>query len=76
MINMIRYLRARIYPIDEDNSRMVQLARSVGASCKFCGSGGAVVGTCPAPEILQELRRVMQGEDYGLLVPEVVSGER
>jgi glucuronokinase len=27
-----------------DNDRMVQVARSVGASAKFAGSGGAIVG--------------------------------
>lgn len=38
-------LRRRLYRMSEGNIRMVDLARSVGASAKFTGSGGAIVGT-------------------------------
>jgi glucuronokinase len=38
--------RREIYDISEGNLRMVTAARSVGASAKFTGSGGAIVGTC------------------------------
>lgn len=37
--------RREIYQIGEGNLRMVDAARSVGASAKFTGSGGAIVGT-------------------------------
>jgi len=37
--------RAETYPISEGNMRMVTAARSVGASAKFTGSGGAIIGT-------------------------------
>jgi glucuronokinase len=37
--------RREIYRIGESNLRMVDTARSVGASAKFTGSGGAIVGT-------------------------------
>jgi len=37
--------RREIYKIGADNIRMVETARSVGASAKFTGSGGAIVGT-------------------------------
>lgn len=40
-------LRRRIIPISESNMMMVQTARRCGASAKFAGSGGAVVGVCP-----------------------------
>mmetsp|Transcript_3945 Transcript_3945/g.10677 ORF Transcript_3945/g.10677 Transcript_3945/m.10677 type:complete len:201 (+) Transcript_3945:1061-1663(+) len=33
--------------IGEVNIKMVEVARSVGAACKFAGSGGAVVAFCP-----------------------------
>ncbi|KAF5834847.1 ribosomal protein S5 domain 2-type protein [Dunaliella salina] len=33
--------------IGEANIKMVEVARSVGAACKFAGSGGAVVAFCP-----------------------------
>lgn len=37
-------LRLTIMNIAPENLRMVQVARSVGASAKFAGSGGAIVG--------------------------------
>ncbi len=37
-------LRQTIMPIAPENLRMVQVARSTGASAKFAGSGGAIVG--------------------------------
>ena len=37
--------RREIYRLGEGNLRMVEAARSVGASAKFTGSGGAIVGT-------------------------------
>lgn len=36
--------RRKIYLISDDNIQMVDMARSVGASSKFTGSGGAIVG--------------------------------
>ncbi len=38
-------LRKSIYKIGRGNVRMVDAARSVGATAKFTGSGGAIVGT-------------------------------
>ena len=38
-------LRNRIFNVAEENRRMVLTARKVGASAKFAGSGGAIVGT-------------------------------
>ena len=37
-------LRRTIMPIAPENLRMVEAARSTGASAKFCGSGGAICG--------------------------------
>ena len=38
-------LRDRIFNVAEENRRMVMTARASGASAKFAGSGGAIVGT-------------------------------
>lgn len=38
-------LRDRIFNVAEENRRMVMTARACGASAKFAGSGGAIVGT-------------------------------
>ena len=62
-------LRAEIFPIRDEDLAMVRTARSTGASCKFCGSGGAVVGTYTGEAMLAELRRAMEGAGYEFLVP-------
>ncbi|MFP4176165.1 MAG: mevalonate kinase [Planctomycetota bacterium] len=67
-------LRRRIYPISEENLRMVEKARAAGASCKFCGSGGAVVGTYDGESCLEQLRREMKEGNYRLVRPTVVNG--
>jgi glucuronokinase len=64
-------LRCRIFPIREADKRMVSLARSTGASCKFCGSGGAVVGTYRDEGMLARLRAAMEGAGYEFAVPSV-----
>ena len=45
LVNANFDLRDRIFHVAEENRRMVMTARSVGASAKFAGSGGAIVGT-------------------------------
>jgi len=45
LVNANFDLRARIFDIADENKRMVMTARSAGASAKFAGSGGAIVGT-------------------------------
>ena len=62
-------LRAGIFPIRDEDLAMVRTARSTGASCKFCGSGGAVVGTYTGEAMLAELRAAMAGAGYEFLVP-------
>ena len=45
LINANFDLRDRIFNVAEENRRMVMTARKSGASAKFAGSGGAIVGT-------------------------------
>lgn len=44
VINANFDLRRSIMPIAPENLRMVEVARSTGASAKFAGSGGAIIG--------------------------------
>lgn len=44
LINQNFNLRASIYNISKRNWNLINCARNVGASSKFCGSGGAIVG--------------------------------
>ena len=45
LVNANFDLRDKIFHVAEENRRMVTVARSAGASAKFAGSGGAIVGT-------------------------------
>lgn len=49
--------RAKIYKISEDNLRIINVARSTGASAKFTGSGGAIVGTYEDAAMFEELQK-------------------
>ncbi|MEA3187673.1 MAG: glucuronokinase [Chthoniobacter sp.] len=58
--------RREIYKISDDNIRMVEVARSAGASAKFTGSGGAIVGTYEDEPMFQRL--VQKLEPLGVRV--------
>jgi glucuronokinase len=53
--------RREIYDIREDYRQMVECARGVGASAKFAGSGGAVIGTYRDEAMFQALERAYAG---------------
>ena len=48
--------RASIYRISSDNIQMVETARALGASAKFTGSGGAIVGTYTNQKMFNALK--------------------
>jgi glucuronokinase len=64
-------LRSRIYQISEGNMEMVQTARSVGATSKFAGSGGAVVGTYRDEGMFTALREAMQRIGVAVVKPRI-----
>lgn len=49
--------RRSIYKISEGNIKMVETARSTGASAKFSGSGGAIVGTYEDDDMYDNLTK-------------------
>lgn len=55
LINENFDLRSRIFPISRGNHDFVATARSTGASAKFTGSGGAIVGLYPDDSTFQAL---------------------
>lgn len=48
-------LRAKIFRLSEGNLEMVRVAREAGATAKFAGSGGAIVGTYRDETVFQRL---------------------
>jgi glucuronokinase len=55
LINENFDLRSKIMNISEENKNMVKVARSCGASAKFAGSGGSVIGIYEDDEMLNRL---------------------
>ena len=48
-------LRKSVYRISEGNLAMIEAARDAGASAKFTGSGGAIVGVYEGEEMFERL---------------------
>jgi glucuronokinase len=65
-------LRARLYNLSEGNLRLVQAAREAGASAKFSGSGGAIVGICPDEATFVRLQERLAEMQVNVIRPQVV----
>ncbi len=64
--------RRQIYRISDENIRMVEVARSTGASAKFTGSGGAIVGTYADQRMFNELRKKLGQLNITTIKPRIV----
>lgn len=51
---------------------LVMLARKSGASAKFCGSGGAIVGMYKDEETLERLKADLKKANVNILLPNIV----
>jgi glucuronokinase len=67
--------RRQIYQITDENIRMVEAARSVGASAKFTGSGGAIVGTYKNERMFVDLRRKLAKLNIKIIKPKIYHPE-
>lgn len=73
LINANFDLRARIYDVGPGNREMVQTARSAGATAKFAGSGGAIVGTYKDEEMFGRLTRALEAIGVAVIKPKIVT---
>ena len=73
LINANFDLRDRIFNVAEENRRMVMTARKCGASAKFAGSGGAIVGTCEDAAQFERLKADLKAIGSETLVPTVAT---
>lgn len=64
--------RRELYRLSAGNIRMVELARSLGASAKFPGSGGAIVGTYPDDAAYLKLKETLEAIGVEVFKPIVV----
>ena len=71
LINANFDLRNRIFNVAEENLRMVMTARSVGASAKFTGSGGAIVGTYEHDTMYHALKDALAGIGCMVIRPRI-----
>lgn len=58
--------------VSPKNRRMVELARSAGASAKFTGSGGAIIGTYEDGAMFERLRRTLGENQIDVIKPNIV----
>ena len=65
-------LRRRLYQISPGNIEMVEAARACGASAKFTGSGGAIVGTYTDDAMFNQLKATMEPLEMVVLKPQIL----
>ena len=64
--------RARIYQLEPRNVEMVRVARSLGASAHYAGSGGSILGTYEDPGMIERLRKALEPLGCRVIVPQVL----
>jgi glucuronokinase len=63
--------RKKIYSISSRNLQLVEEARSVGASAKFTGSGGAIVGTYKDQRMFNALKKRLHKLNVKIIKPQI-----
>lgn len=66
-------LRKSLITISKGNIEMIELARSTGASAKFTGSGGAIIGIYQNEVIFSKLKDVLNSNDIDIIKPNIVN---
>lgn len=67
--------RRSIYELHNKHVRMVEVARKCGASAKFAGSGGSVIGTYEDEAMYARLKEDFKAENCAIIKPVIVGGE-
>lgn len=71
LINENFDLRRKISKLPEWQIEMIEVARSCGASAKFAGSGGAIVGIFENKQTLEKLTRSLSSIGVKTIIPQV-----
>ncbi len=69
LMNLNFDMRRTIYNLDPNHIRMIELARSLGASAKFAGSGGSIIGTYRDEAMFERLRQAFEAERCAVIKP-------
>jgi glucuronokinase len=65
-------IRRNVMQLSKRNIEMVEAARSSGASAKFTGSGGAIIGTYKDEEVYERLSQKLKSGNIEVIKPAVV----
>jgi glucuronokinase len=65
-------LRNRICELHPKQVELIELARKTGASAKFCGSGGAIIGMYRNSSMLKQLKSDLKANQVNIILPEIV----
>jgi glucuronokinase len=68
-------LRKQVCRVSKENHDMVMTARKSGASAKFTGSGGAIIGTYENERMLKELTDKLKKINVNVIIPEISQPE-
>jgi glucuronokinase len=72
LINENFDLRKTIMEISSSNLELIETARNCGASAKFCGSGGSIIGTFADNDMLNRLITEMKKVNARVIRPYIV----
>ena len=61
--------RRSIYNLNPRHIRMVELAREIGASAKFAGSGGSIIGAYKDEAMFARLKQAFEAESCAVIKP-------
>ncbi len=64
--------RHMVSKISDGNIKMIKAARSVGASAKFTGSGGAIVGTYEDEKMFRNLQEILEPMKIKVIKPDII----
>ena len=71
LINRNFDIRKSVMNISRKNIEMVELARASGASAKFTGSGGAIIGIYQDERMYENLQAILQAHKIKVLKPQI-----
>ncbi|MBT3272583.1 MAG: GHMP kinase [Spirochaetales bacterium] len=64
-------IRKTVQSVSDGNIEMIETARKTGASAKFTGSGGAIIGTYPNELVFDRLVRSLSATRVEVIKPEI-----
>lgn len=72
LLNLNFDIRKKVMKLHPDNLTMVETARECGASAKFTGSGGAIIGTYTNEQVFERLQSELANIGAAVIKPQIV----